>query len=235
MKNSAVAVLAFLILVLGACASSDARRDARDPFPETPDPAGARRLAGDWVFSMKVADHEIDGKLHFSYDGTFLAGSFTDMSGVVLPLADIRASKDRMAWKLADDRGTEQLAGSFAGDGTLSGTMTRVRRRESKPQGDASGEGDTPPDEPPRGHGGGRHHGGGGHGGGRSGGASSAKWSAVPAAKSDSPAGGRSQSSDSRFHALHVFTPSSLHAFTGSTFLIDPAMLVEIEAEAIVG
>lgn len=190
-KISAAAALAGLLLI-AACASRDARRNARDPFPDPPDPAGARRLAGDWVFAMKAADHEINGKLHFSYDGTFVTGTFTDMAGTVRPLAEIRASKDRMAWKLADDRGAELFIGSFADDGTLSGAMTRVRKGDSQSsddQGGDSGSGsDTPPAEQPpggRGHGGGHHRGGGSHGGTRSRG--SAKWSAVPAPKADAP------------------------------------------------
>ena len=190
-KLSAAAGLAVFLLI-PACASRDTRRNARDPFPDTPDPAGARRLAGDWVFTMKTADHEIDGKLHFSYDGTFLAGTFTDMAGTVRQLAEIRASKDRMAWKLADDRGAELFAGSFADDGTLSGAMTRIRKRDSQSsddQGsDSSGGSDNPPADQPqggRGHGGGHHRGGGSHGGTRSSGG--AKWSAVPAPKADAP------------------------------------------------
>jgi hypothetical protein len=184
--KSAAVTLASLILVIAACAS----RDARGPFPDTPDPAGARRLAGDWVFAMKVADHEIDGKLHFAYDGTYVTGSFTDMSGAVRQVTEIQASKDRVAWKLADDHGAEQLTGSFSDDGTLSGTMTRSRKRDSEGEGETSGGSENPAGEQPRGgygHGGGHHHGGGGHGGGRSSG--NAKWSAVPAAKADSPGG----------------------------------------------
>jgi hypothetical protein len=190
-KFCAAAILAGLLLV-PACASRDTRRNARDPFPDTPDPAGARRLAGDWVFAMKTADHEIDGKLHFSYDGAFLTGAFTDMAGTVRQLAEIRTSKDRMAWKLPDDRGAEQFIGSFGDDGTLSGAMTRVRKRDSQSsddQGGDSGSGsDNPPAEQPQGghgHGGGHHRGGGSHGGTRSSG--SAKWSAVPAPKADAP------------------------------------------------
>lgn len=180
MKKSAAAALA-LSIFLAACAS----RDAGGPFPDTPDPAGARRLARDWVFTMKDGDHEIDGKLHFSYDGTYLMGTFTDMGGAARQLTEIRASKDRVAWKLADERAAELLTGAFAEDGTLSGTMTRIRKTESEGEGNGGGGSAGPAGEQPRdgyGHGGGHHHGG-GHGGGRSRGNASAKWSAVPAPK----------------------------------------------------
>ncbi len=118
MKVFAAAAFLGLLVLLPGCAS----RDANSSLPETPDPAGARRLAaGDWVFTMKVGDREIDGKLHFSYDSSLLTGSLTDIGGGVRELSDIRVSKDRVAWKIAEDRTTEQIKGSFAEDGSLSG------------------------------------------------------------------------------------------------------------------
>jgi hypothetical protein len=169
-----------LLGFLSECASTEKRQ----PFPDNPDPAGARRLAGDWIFAMKGNDREIDGKLHFAYDGSFVTGSFTEIGGEAQPLSDIRVSKDAMAWKLAGERSVELLAGSFAEDGTLSGTMTRVRKHD-----EGSGSGDersgTPGDASSSGyggHGGHGRHGGGGH---RSGGGEghAVKWTAVPAPK----------------------------------------------------
>jgi hypothetical protein len=181
---AAAASLGFLVLISG-CAS----RDAATGFPETPDPAAARRLAGDWVFTMKTADREIDGRLHFSYDGSFVSGSFTEMGGDVREISDVRVSKDRMAWKIAGDRATEQLTGSFSGDGSLSGQMTLVRKHESGDEGNEQ----APQDGGSRGgygHGGGHGRHGGGGGAHRSGERSPAKWTAVPAPK----AGGDSKS-----------------------------------------
>jgi hypothetical protein len=177
MRLLAAAAIA-VSLFLAACAS----RDAATAFPETPDPAGARRLAGDWVFAMNSGDREIDGKLHFAYDGTFVSGTFTEVGSDARPISDVRVSRDRVAWKVEVGRATEAFTGALDSDGSLDGQMT-VARNHGSP-----GDGEEPAPEsqrPPGGHGSGGGHGrhGGAGAGHRSGARTSAKWTAVPAAR----------------------------------------------------
>lgn len=173
------------LIVLAACASDDASRK----LPKGVDPAGAKRLAGDWVLALKAPEREIDGRLRISWDGSILSGSFTEIGNDPRELSDIRVSKDRFAWSIAGDRATQQFSGGFETDGTLSGKMTRVRNRNSAgSEGSDSGEA-PPPDSGSGGgygRGGGRHHGGGR--GSRGNTASPAKWTAVPAPKDAAPA-----------------------------------------------
>jgi uncharacterized membrane protein YgcG len=177
MKFLAGAIPVFLLL--SACAS----RDAAIAFPETPDPAGARRLEGDWILAMKTGDREIDAKLHFAYDGTFVSGSFTEVGSNARPISDVRVSRDRMAWKIDRGRDVQEFSGSLDRDGSLSGQMTIARNHGS------TGDGEEPAPASGRssgGHGsGGGHgrHGGAGGGGRRSTARAPAKWTAVPAAK----------------------------------------------------
>jgi hypothetical protein len=179
-------------LLLSACASQQPVKAARS-LPATPDPAGAKKLSGDWVFAMKVGDRDVDGKLHFTDDGGAVAGSFTATGGESIDLADIRVSKDEFAWTIPGDRGTEVLTGAFASDGTLSGKMTFVRKHSSgEPSGGGSeGEGGAGGESPGSGYGGGGgghhgHHGARGSGN-RSGGSRTATWTAVPAPKDSEP------------------------------------------------
>jgi len=186
-----VATASFLLLT--ACASQPPVKAARS-LPETPDPAGAKRLSGDWVFAMKVGERDVDGKLRFTYDGCAVAGSFTATGGESTALVDIRVSKDEVAWTIPGDRGTEVLTGAFASDGTLSGKMTFVRKHasgEASDGGASPGEGGASGESPGNGYGGG---GGGHHGrhgargsGNRSGGSRTATWTAVPAPKDSEP------------------------------------------------
>jgi hypothetical protein len=194
----AVAILP--LLLISACATQEPVKTAK-ALPETPDPAGAKRLSGDWVFAMKTGDREVDGKLHFSYDGRAVAGSFTAIDGNASELTDIRVSKDQFAWTIPGDRGTEILTGGFATDGTLSGRMAFIRKtREGSPEGGGSsdGGGGSSGEGSGGGYGGGSgggrhgHHGGGSR---RSGASRSSTWTAVPAPKtsesdSKSPADG---------------------------------------------
>ncbi|MGH9443681.1 MAG: hypothetical protein ACRD16_15565 [Thermoanaerobaculia bacterium] len=194
MKGFAVISLMGLLALIVGCASTEREKS----LPDTPDPSGARRLARDWIFTMKAGPREIDGKLHFSYDGSFVTGSFTEIGGEVRRLSDIRVSKDRMVWKIDDGRGVEQLTGSFSEDGTLTGTMTRARKKEAESATDEGNEGSAeggsqegmPGGEGSRGYGRGGNRGrhGGGHGGGENRQRSSATWTAVPAPKADAPA-----------------------------------------------
>jgi len=185
MRNLRAAAVLSLFL-LPACASQEPVKTARS-LPETPDPAGAKRLSGDWVFAMKVGDRDVDGRLHFTWDRGAVAGSFTATGGETTELADIRVSKDEFAWTIPGERGTEVLTGAFASDGTLSGRMTFVRKhasggppegRESSDAGAAGGEARGGGN----GGGGGRHgHHGGRGGSARNGGSRTATWTAVPA------------------------------------------------------
>jgi len=173
MKSPAAGAIPVLLL-LAACAS----REAATAFSETPDPAGARRIEGDWILAMKTVDREVDGKLHFAYDGTFVSGSFTEVGRDARPISDVRVSRNRVAWKIDGGRDVEEFSGSLASDGSLSGQMT-IARRPASP-----GDGKEPAPEgehPGHGAGGGRGRrgaSGGGHGGDPR---TAAEWSAVPA------------------------------------------------------
>ena len=181
------AIGAVLLGFTWGCASTDTTKTARS-LPETPDPATANRIAGDWVYAMKNGDREVDGKLHFAWDGTTVSGSFTGLGGKPTDLADLRVWKDQVAWTIPGDRGTQVIVGEFQKDGTLSGKTSFARKARN-------GEGESTPDsggseggsQGGYGGGGGGHHGGGGrHGGSR--GAShsqspSGTWSAVPVPK----------------------------------------------------
>ncbi len=193
MKFSAAAVILPLLLI-PACATQEPVKTARS-LPETPDPGGAKKLTGEWVFAMKVGDREVDGKLHFTYEGGSVAGSFTGTGGESTELADIRVSKDEFAWTIPGDRETEVLTGAFASDGTLSGKMALIRKQasgQSPDGGGSSGEGGGTGGQSPSGYGsgGGRHGHHGGGGGHRGNGSRTATWTAVPAPKDsehDSP------------------------------------------------
>jgi hypothetical protein len=194
------------LFLISACATQEPVKTAK-VLPETPDPAGAKRLAGDWVFAMKIGDREVDGKLRFSYDGRAVAGSFTTLDGNASELADIRVSKDQFAWTIPGDRGTEVLTGGFASDGTLSGKMAFVRRtRNANPEGGGSSEGGGGSTGEGSGggygggSGGGRH---GHHGGGsrQNSGGRTATWTAVPAPKVSEP-DSKSPAAGAGFRAL---------------------------------
>jgi hypothetical protein len=177
-----------LCLLLSACASQGPVETARS-LPETPDPAGAKKLSGEWVFAMKVGDRDVDGKLHFSYDGASVAGSFMATGGESIELADIRVSKNEVAWTIPGERGTEVLTGAFASDGTLSGKMSFERKPgggEPPNDGGSAGEGRGADGQAPGGYGsgGGRHgHHGGAGGAHRGGGSRTGTWTALPAPK----------------------------------------------------
>ena len=179
--------LVFPLLVFAACASDDA---SRRELPKGVDPAGARRLAGDWIFAMKAPEREIDGRLRFSWDGSILTGSFTEIGNDAREISDVRVSRDRLAWSIDGERSRQQFEGAFEPDGTLSGKMTRVRNRDAASEPSDAGEG-APPDSGSGGgygRGGGRGHHGGGHRS-RGGGTSPAKWTAIPAPRDAAPAG----------------------------------------------
>ncbi|HET7452790.1 MAG TPA: hypothetical protein VFL12_08625 [Thermoanaerobaculia bacterium] len=197
MKRTA-AIGAVLLGFAWGCASTDTTKTARS-LPETPDPATAKRIAGDWVYAMKNGDHEVDGKLHFAWDGTTVSGNFTGLGGKPTDLADIRVWKDQVAWAIPGDRGTQVIVGEFQKDGTLAGKTRFARKTRNGEGGDS-----TEPDNGGSGDGsqggsggggsggyvgggGGHHEGGRRHGGSRGGShgqSPSGTWSAVPVPKS---------------------------------------------------
>jgi hypothetical protein len=204
MKRTA-AIGAVLLGLSWGCASTDTTKTARS-LPETPDPATAKRISGDWVYAMKNGDHEVDGKLHFTWDGTTISGSFTGLGGKPTDLADIRVSKDEVAWTIPGDRGAQVVVGEFQKDGTLAGKTSFARKSGTGESGageGSSGSGDDGTGSGSRGGygggGGGGYGGGGGHHGGRHGGqggsrgnrSPSGTWSAVPVPKDAAAGSGR--------------------------------------------
>ena len=195
------AIGAVLLGFAWGCASTDTTKTARS-LPETPDPATAKRIAGDWVYAMKSGDREVDGKLHFAWDGTTVSGNFTGLGGKPTDLADVRVWKDQVAWTIPGDRGTQMIVGEFQKDGTLAGKTSFARKARSGEGGDSTESPDSGEGGSQGGNGGtsggyggggggygggGGHHGGGRHGGSRGGShgqSPSGTWSAVPVPKS---------------------------------------------------
>ena len=182
MKTIRFLALAFIVAGALSCASSSATSRSEEIGL---DPAAARLLAGTWVFEMKTGDHTVDGKLRFSFDGTGITGAYIDSDATERPLSEIQIASGKVAWKMEGMRGMQLAAGKFE-DGSMSGTIKRIRTED-----DSDSTSDNGNNSGFHGGGGDGMGGHGGHGGRHGGGRSTpptTKWTATKAPADAAPA-----------------------------------------------
>ncbi len=104
--------LALAVTVLLVCA-----RCASVPSADSIDKSSASGIAGEWGIQMKEGGHNVEGTLHFSFDGTAVVGSYLGPDGESRELENVRVTDGKIYWQM------EQKTGSMTARGAINGTI----------------------------------------------------------------------------------------------------------------
>ena len=114
-------LLAALSTFVAGCASSPPAGPPAEPV--------AAALEGYWGIELKLIDHTVEGRLHFTREGSALIGSYSDNEGNESEIAKLRAGNGKISWEMDQKRGTLVATGTIQGT-IMSGKMKLRRTSE---------------------------------------------------------------------------------------------------------